>query len=352
MNKASLKKFSVLLPLLMILMCAPVLSAEKLAFTITPPLIKATMAPAQTWRSSVKVVNNNSESMTVYCHVYDFKSNDKGLTEFIQTEEQIETYKNSTHLLSKWIEITKEAVVIMPQQSAEIPYTVSLPENAEPGGHYAAIMIGTKPQEDLRGTGISVSSMIASLIMLRVKGEINEKGMIAQFNTEKSLYQEPDVKFNIKFQNSGNVHLQPRGNIKIYNSYKDEVAEIDFNKDIDYGNVLPDSAREWSLDWKGRKGLTQMGRYKAVLVASFGEEAQQTDYKTAYFWVINFKTLAFAVLPIILLIILIIILIRLYIRKVIARTQRQISENIRAMQQAKKTDEANPKVSDIARIKK
>jgi hypothetical protein len=334
-----MKKYLIIIIFWLYFLAWPVVAAEKLAFTVTPPLFKATMVPGQLWQSSVKVVNNNDEAIKVYCRTYDFRSGDSGMAEFIQSPDQIEQNKNSTHLLSKWIEITADPIEIAPQQSVEIPYAIRLPANAEPGGHYAAIMIGTKPPENIKGTGISVSSMIASLIMLRIKGEIKEEGRILEFNSDKNLYQDSQGKFNIKFQNVGNVHLQPKGNIKIYNAFKDEVAVIPFNDNSDYGNVLPDSTRAWEVGWKSKGGLIQMGRYKATLVASYGEESKQTDFRVLYFWVLNFKTLAFIIFPTLALIILAVYLIKLYIRRVVVRTQRQIAENMKALQESAQIEE-------------
>ena len=46
--------------------------------------------------------------------------------------------------LAEWFTITREAVVVPREQSKEVPFSVRVPFEASPGGHFAAILVGTK----------------------------------------------------------------------------------------------------------------------------------------------------------------------------------------------------------------
>jgi hypothetical protein len=287
----NISKMTMLIGIVMLFL--PLLSVQaqegKVALTISPPLIKQNMSPGEKWNSTVKLVNNNKETITIYMQAADFKSSEEGTVEFVPTGQK-DNYKFA---LSQWLEFDKEPVEIKAQESREIPFTINVPADAEPGGHYAAMLAGTKPQEDIYGSGMKVSSVLASLIMLEIKGSFEEKGEIIEFSTDKKAYlDEPEVIFKIKFSNTGNIHLQPRGEIKIYNFFNKEKETIYINHQTEYGNVLPQSERAWDFSWRGKRSLWDMGRYKAILFLSYGEKGQVTVSQTINFWVIYAKELA------------------------------------------------------------
>lgn len=302
-----------------VFLTAPVSAQEanSLTLTISPPLLKVNINPGEKYNSQITVVNNNNISQQIYVSAQDFKSNSQGGAEFIPAGEE-GSYKYS---LSRWLEFEQGPVEIPAQQSRDIPFTINLPADAEPGGHYAALLVGTKPAEKISGTGISVASMLASLIMVQAKGDTEEKGDIREFSTDKKFYDNAKVNFKVNFNNSGNVHLQPRGEIKIYNFFNQEKGSIAINQQSEYGNVLPNSSREWQFAWSKKTSLLDMGRYKAVLFLTFGQSAQETVSQTLFFWLVFVKPLLIILGSSLLLVILIILLIRRYIRKAVMVAQ-------------------------------
>lgn len=301
---------------------------ESIGITVTPPLIKINMEPGQTWSSFIKVVNQNPNPLEIYTDVMDFKSGKTGGVEFfsVPREEGVERV-----FLSQWIKISSEPITIPPFQSKEIPFEISVPENAAPGGHYAAILAGTKPPEtSVKGTVIKISSLVSSLILLNVKGEIIEKGWIREFSTEKTFYQKPQVKFKMSFENLGNVHLHPVGQIEIYNMWGKKRGKIPINQKSHFGNVLPQSTRSWQFEWKGEESPFEIGRYKAELVLDFGEEAHQTVSRTIYFWIIPLASTVGILGGTVLSFLIIFLGIRTYIKRSIELTVKQVGLEIGA----------------------
>jgi len=302
-------------------------SADRVAFTITPPLININMNPGEAWPSSIKVTNNSSTVIKVFPQAIDYKSGDDGGVEFIfpdknTLEDQTAVKKFS---LSQWLKISGETIDIQPSQSAEIPFVIELPLDAEPGGHYAAIVVGNKSAGEIQGTGIKISSMIASLILLNVAGDITEGGRIRQFSSDKNFYEAPNVKFTLRFENTGNVHLQPKGEIKIFNMFGTEKGVIQINHENNFGHVLPQSIRKWNFDWSEQNKISNMGRYKASLILSFGNSGKEAVSQDIYFWVINFKVVGIILGSLLLLIFIIILLIKSSIKRAVSRTARELS---------------------------
>jgi hypothetical protein len=295
---------------------------DKLTLTVTPPLFKLNMEPGDNLKSSVKIVNNNSEPIIVYAEAMDFKGKAEGGVEFIQNQGYA-----SPHKLSAWIKTEDSPIVIAPQQSREIGFEISVPEEAEPGGHYAAIAVGTKPPENVEGQGsmVKVSSLITSLILVKIKGDIKEGGKIETFLPDKKLYKEPKVEFDVGFFNTGNVHLQPKGEIIIYNPYNKELGRIKVNDQEDFGNVLPDSGRKWKLSWKGEIKLLDTGRHRAMLFLSYGDEQPQMASKMVYFWVADLKLIGAIVGSILIFFALLFTVIKLYVRRAVLKTQKELA---------------------------
>jgi len=258
-----------------------------ISLSINPLLEKINIAPGETWSGSVEVFNSNFKDLRFAIFVQDFRGGEEGNVQFIdraEIEKNIDEGKE--FLLSQWVEISREPLLIPARDSKVVPFTISIPENAGPGGKYAAILAAIKPDEDLlTGTSLAISPSVGSLILLNVRGNVVESAFVREFSTERNMYINPEVPFFLRIQNDGNTHVQPRGDIKIYNQTGSIVETILVNYDTQFGNILPQSSRSWSFLWDG-DSFFQMGRYRAVLTLVYGEEASQTITKTLYFWII------------------------------------------------------------------
>ncbi len=296
---------------------------EKLALTITPPLIKINISPGEIFSSSVKIVNNNPSDLTVYAFIRDFKggTGEGGQIEFIE-EKEIEGKER--YLLSKWIDISREQILIPPYQSKQVPFTIRVPREAEPGGKYALILVGTNPSTGkIPGGGIKISSLVSSLLLVNVRGAIIEKARIREFSTEKNFYQKPEVKFTLRVENMGNVHIQPQGEIKIYNFWGKERGFIPINHKTEFGNVLPKSIRRWEFVWNGEGSPLEAGRYKAVLTLIYGNETKQTLSQTLYFWVLPIIPVLSILGGVFLFFAFIFLTVRTYVKRAIFLAQKE-----------------------------
>ncbi len=295
----------------------------KLTISITPPLIKNNINPGDVWKSVVKVVNNNSKAIDIYAQVVDFSwGKESGMPDLVVNEDKAQ--KPNSYSLSSWVHIETGPYKILPFASRNIPFIVDVPEDAEPGGHYAAILVGTKPPE-AKINGSKVSSLLASLLLMRVQGNIDESGRIREFSTKKKIYSQPEVEFKVRFENIGNVHIQPQGEIRIYDMFNKNRGIIAINQATEFGNVLPKSIRSWKYNWQVENTPWNMGRYKARLILGYGENGRQAAEREIYFWVLNYKLLLIIGGSLFLLILFLVLFIRFYVRKSIKRAQQTVS---------------------------
>ncbi|MDD5528368.1 MAG: hypothetical protein PHO56_05395 [Patescibacteria group bacterium] len=335
----SKKTFFISLSIFFILSPGLILAADNstLALTITPPLLKINMEPGESLATAIKVVNNNNYPVTVYAKAVDFADNGSGGLKFLNNGNVPDTPENQSIYLSQWISLSQEKEDLQPFQTATFSFSISVPLNAQPGGHYAAILIGTNPPaETARGTEIKVSSYLSSLILARVAGAIEEKGMIREFTFSPRIYSGGEGNFRVRFDNSGNVHLAPTGDIKIFDMFGKQKGEIPVNIASDFGNVLPKGERTWdNLKWAG-DDFFLINRYRAELSLSFGDQAKQTEFATFFFWGFNWRWLSIIGGSLLILLILIILFVRFYIRQSVKGLEKQIKDAEIARKKAEK----------------
>jgi hypothetical protein len=282
------------------------------------------MEPGETIATALKIVNNNSWPVTVYAKVLDFRDNGAGQIKFFNQSEIPAGSEEQSAYLSRWVTLSQDEIELGAFGNSMVSFTIDVPTTAVPGGHYAAILIGANPSDvSGKGTEIKVASYLSSLLLIRIAGAVEEKGMIREFVFSKRFYQGGEGDFRVRFENLGNVHLQPMGDIKIYDIFGKLKGDILVNANKDFGNVLPKSIRTWeNLKWSG-EDFFLINRYKAELSLTYGEEAKQTDYQTFFFWGVNWKWLGIIGGGLLALFILIIFFIRFYIRQSVRNLEKQ-----------------------------
>jgi hypothetical protein len=286
-----------------------------LSLSVTPTLFQMSAVPEQSWSSGVKVINNNPYELTVYAQVVNFApQGETGEGKFLPVFEK--ATEGTT--LAEWVTLSSEPVVIAAEQSAVVPFSVFVPKEAAPGGHFAAILIGTKPPESTGVVRVSTSQIVTSLFFVRIAGDIEEQGSIREFGTLDSFVDTPKADFEVRFENKGNVHLQPQGEIVITNMWGKERGVIPINHQTHFGNVLPQSIRKFEFSWKGEQSFSDIGRYKAVITLAYGEQAKKFETAVEYFYVIPVKASLIVLSVLIALVLLVRWSVKAYIRKMLA----------------------------------
>jgi len=283
--------------------------------SVTPPLFQLSMLPGDVWQSTIKVVNGNNYPISVYAEVVNFQATgERGQGKFIPIISGEENQENTT--LAEWIEINRGPFQILPEQAREIPFFVVLPDDAPPGGHYAAVLITTQAP-DGGSMAVVTSQSVTSLFFVRVEGDVQESGSIREFRTLKSFAEIPKAEFSLRFENKGNVHLQPRGNIVITNMWGTERGVIPVNYQTNFGNVLPKSIRDYRFSWESDFNISDIGRYKAEVTLVYGDREVRNEFAVAYFWVIPLKGTLITLSVLALFIVLITWMVKAYVRRML-----------------------------------
>lgn len=285
------------------------------ALSVSPTLFEMSASENQSWSSAVRVINTNPFPLKIYLTGVNFEpSGESGQGTMVPI---FETETNGT-TLAEWFTLPSEEVVIPAEQTVSVPFTIQVPEGAAPGGHFAAILVGTRSLTDTEGPAqVETSQVVSSLVFLSVAGDIVERGAIRDFVTDSVISESPQTSFSIRFENAGNVHLQPQGEIVIRNMWGKERGIIPINQTSQFGNVLPESVRKYNFEWVGEWSFADIGRYSAEATLAYGDQTRQFVTADTTFWVIPWRTLLLLLLVFGGLLWLIVWGIKAYIRKML-----------------------------------
>lgn len=285
------------------------------SLSVTPTLFDVSVDPGQTWRSSVRVINPNDDTLTVFIEPVLFSAaGERGISTFSRLDQS----ESQGITLAEWFELNETVLTIPSQDTAQLTFSVSVPEDAAPGGQYAALLVSTQPPPDVAdGSQVRTTQAVSSLFFMRVSGDIDELGRIRSFRADQSVVNRPQNDFTLRFENQGTVHLLPQGTITIYNMWGQPRGEIPVNQRSQFGKVLPETIRSYEFGWEGSFSLLDIGRYRAEVTLGYGEQQRAFVSADTAFWVIPWTGLLVVVGSLVMLVIISSWLIRRYIRRVL-----------------------------------
>lgn len=215
------------------------------ALTVSPARIELSADPGTTVEGEFILINEQGTTETFYTSTQNFDA---------QGESGTPNFSDAQDGLATWVTVT-DKVTLAPGERVKIPFTITLPKDADAGGHFAAIFLSTTQAKAGDAGQVSIGAKVGMLILLRVNGDIKENGGVQDFSLkEKTKFVNSlPVTFVYKFQNSGNDRVMPKGNISIRNSVYYETGSLDANPQA--GNVLPNSTRKFEATWGSEKAI-------------------------------------------------------------------------------------------------
>ena len=294
------------------------------AFSISPPLIELKADPGKTVVAKIKLTNISSGELLMKTQLNDFGAkNESGEPNIIFDESDA-----SLSSLHNWI-ASPTPFKLASKETKTLEFPITVPMDAEPGGHYAVIRFtGNSPE--LEESGVALSASVGSLVLLQVSGDVQEKASMKEFYSatprfEKSgFFENGPISFVERINNEGNVHIKPTGTVEIINMFGQKTASLRVNGDpSDSKNtpksVLPESIRrfEQTLD-----NYWMFGKYDAKLTLSYGQG--KTLSATSTFWVIPYKLIILTIVALVGLFFLARFGLRKYNDHIIEKSQRRL----------------------------
>lgn len=161
--------------------------------------------------------------------------------------------------MSPWIKPSPRTLNLKPGESRTVRVRIDIPKNAEPGGHYGAVLYGTDSNAKER---TSIVAEVGTLLLLTVSGDIVESGRVSlgcPWCVEPGALNLP-----VKMFNTGNVHAAGDGEVVVETFSGDKVTSLP----VAIGNVLPGASRVQQAVWKDAR---RVGVYWVQARMNIGE---------------------------------------------------------------------------------
>ena len=287
-----------------------VLAQTRIGVTLSPPILEDNVKPGNTMSYKLHLTNEGETSELLFPRLYEVVGMTKdGQPKFANSGE------NTPYALASWITFDQKSIDLAPRGSADLTFTVHVPEEATPGAHIGSIALSREAPTNIKmGTGIAFE--VRSIISLKVAGEVIEKTRIKEFFTGQVFFTKADVHFTTTVENAGNVFAKPHGLIDIRNMLGTKVDTIPVNDGM--ASVFPNDERSFTSDWTSEK--FQIGKFSADITLNVeGTKGVQALLSKVEFWVIP-TNIVLPVLGGLLLFLLIFwLLLKIYVRNQIRR---------------------------------
>ena len=249
----------------------PLTASATTGLSIQPVKIDETITPGNSLTGQILLQNASDGPVNVDVSEQDFIPNaGADSIEFVGRTEGVTSVRD-------WINVQGgTSFTLKIGEQKEIPYTITAPLNAEPGGHYGVVLFNATPIASTTGS-LKVGTQVGMIVLISIPGNHLEKGNILNF-TAPLFQQSGPIPFGIKFQNTGTVHFEPKGSIVITNMLGQKAGEVPITGQV----VLPSSVKDLSFIWNPSFAI---GQYKAAATVIDGDGNALTT-QTVSFWVV------------------------------------------------------------------
>jgi hypothetical protein len=303
------------------------------ALTVSPPVYDYTLNPGDIISDTIKVYNESSDPLTVYPETFNFTYTEGDEVNGTPSFYPANVEKNG-HELAPWIQSTGGTITLQPTQHSSINFTITVPQDAQPGSHFGSIQLRSAPSGSEQPTAVGVVGGLGVLILVRISGKADDNVRVARFSGDKVSYAHLPVDLAIRLDNQGNTHVRPTGNVFITDMFGRQTASIPVNSD--FHSILPGSARRFDVRWQ-KKRLSDnaselqkewsnfaFGRYTAALDLNYGPPSAMKHLTGEYsFWVVPWMFLSLFGVGIALIVFLLMYGLKRYNRMIIKRYEDQ-----------------------------
>jgi len=247
------------------------------AVGVSPVTFELTASPGDVIINQLKVYNPSTDTVIgIKMEVEDIAPT--GETGHV-TVEPAET---ETYSIARWVKTEPEEFTLNPREEKFVTFTITVPENVEPGGHYGVVLAGTKGIAGPGTVGATIVERVGALVLLITPGEMREELVVKDFIAPRYSEYGP-INFTMRFENKGTVHVKPVASITITNWLGKKVGEIQ----LPQRNVLPDAVRRFEASWD--KKWLFAGKYTATLTGNYGISRSSVSSVVITFWAFPWK---------------------------------------------------------------
>lgn len=205
----------------------------------------------------VTLTNNTGSLMTLRLSLLDFGSLDEsGGVAFLGATNDLE----KKYALASWMRPGINTLTLAPGESQKVRVTIENRDTLSPGGHYGALVfkVGDDTVDPNVSNEIAINQLFSVLVFVKkLGGEIYSLDLKGNEYAKSSISLPEEIE--TRFQNSGNVHVTPRGTVTITDPLGHVVSKGIINEES--GLILPETFRTYPAHLRSLALAFIPGRY-------------------------------------------------------------------------------------------
>jgi len=250
-----------------------------LAIGQRPLRVELEIDPGSSQTAEIRVINDEDQPITAQPILQAHAGNNEA---GYPLDEQL-AEDDPRNILS-WVSFSEKKVSVPANSEKTVELTVRVPAGAEPGGRYASVVYLPVVEGD---GNVQLRTSVASLLLIAVGGQQERSAELTSFDISDQLYSDRGVLFQVGYENTGNIHLKPEGEIRLKNAAGEYLTAISRYLDFETrqeiltgsidinptrGNVLPGSERVFQPSWDENIVLEEVVTAELTLVKPGGGE--------------------------------------------------------------------------------
>ena len=232
---------------------------NRLDFVVQPAKVEVSLYPGEKRMRNIYITNRLGERASFNVSIESFAASRDPRGGVILGESPAPSF----------VAVSDRTFVLSQGERAEVPVTIAVPRGTDPGGQFFAVVVSGSSEHKISGAA-HITSRVAALFFVRIEGVMHEAGILNDFSYRDGF-------FEILFENTGTVHINPYGVITIHRWWRGDATIF-----VDPWFVLPGSSRIRAVALPINLGW---GRYTATLLMNRGYH-NVVDTKEIVFWIL------------------------------------------------------------------
>lgn len=217
--------------------------------TLSPLRSEINITPGTSFDGVITVTNSSEKDMTVALSAEKFSV----------INQQYDYEFDSKSDIAKWVSFGSNELILKPNESKKILYTIGVPLAAEPGGRYISLFASSDVQSN---GGVSLRERVGSLVYITVQGNVTKTGRLLSLASPMIITGDSD--WSAVLQDTGTAHFYSIYSLKIQGLFGQSISTNDD------AMILPGTIRLISAKLSAPK---IPGIYKLIYTFGLGDSA-------------------------------------------------------------------------------
>lgn len=146
--------------------------------------------------------------------------------------------------ITKWFSFQSTSGSLLPGQTSQLNYKISIPSGTPPGSYYAAVFAQTGPalEQTQNSAQVNVEERVGSLFYINVNGQAYQNGQVNSWSVP--FFQSSQIYGNLELKNTGKLYFVSTVNV----NFKDILGNIKYQYQTQK-IVIPQAIRNIQPVW-------------------------------------------------------------------------------------------------------